>query len=253
MIHGFRGTHDGLHLIAQQLESRFFVITPDLPGFGDSSEFMNGQHNLPNYNSFLAEFIDLLNLTTKPILLGHSFGSILVSSFVSKNNAAISKLILINPISAPALAGPKAVLSKLALAYYQVGAKLPGRLGYTWLAAKPIVWLMSKTMTKTDDKQLIKYIDNQHYRHFSRFKSKQSVLETFEVSISSTVRDFAAEISAPTLLVVGDQDDIAPLDKQRELAALLTNATLRIIEGVGHLIHYETPELAAKHITKFAT
>ena len=75
MIHGFRGTHHGLELIAKHLEN-FQVIVPDLPGFGESKP-LSGEHSIDNYVKWLYEFIDNLKLSEPPILLGHSFGSII--------------------------------------------------------------------------------------------------------------------------------------------------------------------------------
>ena len=44
MIHGLRGTHHGLDLIAKNLPG-YRIIIPDLPGFGISKEF-SGEHNI---------------------------------------------------------------------------------------------------------------------------------------------------------------------------------------------------------------
>src|SRR5665811_1543877 len=68
MIHGFRGTHHGLELIAKQLDG-YRVIVPDLPGFGESKPLEN-EHSLKNYVTWLGKFINNLNLSTPPILLG---------------------------------------------------------------------------------------------------------------------------------------------------------------------------------------
>ena len=41
------------------------------------------------------------------------------------------------------------------------------------------------------------------------------------------------------------------LPDQHKLLALLPDGTLQVIPGVGHLIHYETPEPAAGFIRRF--
>ena len=252
MVHGFRGTHEGLDLISKELEQNFYIIVPDLPGFGDSVEFIGKPHSLDSYTVFLKEFIQSLNLPAKPVLLGHSFGSLIVSHYAAAHQDTITKLILINPIASPALEGSKATLSKLALLYYKIGAKLPGKAGQAWLSAKPMVWAMSKSMTKTKDEQLVAYIDDQHYTHFSRFRTKGSVLEAFETSISHTVGEFAKRITIPVLMIIGNKDDIGPLESQFELSKLFKRAEIQIIKDVGHLIHYEAPQKAAGYIERFS-
>jgi len=248
MIHGFRGTHHGLELIAHDLKD-FYVIVPDLPGFGESAPLKT--HDIEGYVAFLSEFIQSLGLNQPPVLLGHSFGSIIASHFAAEHSSTISNLILINPIGAPALEGPKAAMTKLAIFYYWLGRKLPQRASHTWLSAKPIVMGMSITMAKTKDKTLRRYIHGQHLSHFSSFANPEVVAEAFKASVSHTVREKAEHITTPTLLIVGEKDDITPLAMQQELHKMTPNSELFIIEKVGHLIHYETPAQAAKAITAF--
>lgn len=249
MIHGFRGTHHGLDLIAKQLPD-FHIIIPDLPGFGETEPF-DDEHTLDNYVSWLDLFIQHLQLSNPSILLGHSFGSIVAASFAAKHNNVISKLILVNPIGAPALQGPKAIMTRLALFYYWLGRKLPKQLSTMWLSAKPIVMIMSITMAKTKNKDLRKFIHNQHLTHFSTFANPTVVAEAFKTSVQNTVRDTAANIKTPTLLIAGDIDDITPLNKQQELANKIKNSKLVVIKNVGHLTHYETPDQIADEIKKF--
>lgn len=249
MIHGFRGTHHGLDLIAKGLPG-YHLIVPDLPGFGES-EPLGKEHSLDNYTQWLHAFIEELGLSEPPVLLGHSFGSIVTATYASEYPDTISKLILVNPIGAPALEGPKAALTKLAIFYYLLGQKLPPKIAHSWLSTKPIVMVMSSTMAKTKDKSLRAFIHNQHLQHFSTYANPAVLSEAFKTSISHTVREHAPAIAVPTLLIAGDVDDITPLGKQRELATLFPQATLKIIKGVGHLTHYETPDQVARLIDNF--
>lgn len=249
MIHGFRGTHHGLDLITKSLPG-YHIIVPDLPGFGESEPFRK-KHALDNYVQWLQVFIENLKLSEPPVLLGHSFGSIVTAAYASAHPDTISKLILVNPIGAPALQGPRAAMTQLAILYYLLGQKLPAKVAHSWLSAKPIVMIMSNAMAKTKDKQLRAFIHNQHLQHFSTFANPTMLSEAFKTSVSHTVRDHAKNISAPTLLIAGDIDDITPLSKQKELATLFSNAQLTVIKNVGHLTHYETPDQVAKLIDDF--
>jgi len=249
MIHGFRGTHHGLDLVAKELDE-FQVIVPDLPGFGEAKP-LDEEHSLDNYVKWLNKFIGQLKLDEPPILLGHSFGSIVVASYAAQYPDTITKLILVNPIGAPALEGPKGVLTQLAVFYYWLGKKLPEKMAHKWLAAKPIVMVMSNTMTKTKDTDLRKFIHSQHLQHFSTFANPSSLSEAFKTSVSNTVRNDARNIKNRTLLIAGDIDDITPIEKQRELVKLFDDAELVVIANVGHLTHYETPDQVASAIKKF--
>lgn len=248
MIHGFRGTHHGLLLIAKKLRG-FNIIIPDLPGFGRGPKLK--KYDLESYVKWLREFIKKQDLPQPPILLGHSFGSIVCAAYAKAYPKTIRRLVLVNPIGAPALEGPNRVMTKLAIFYYKVGTKLPEKAAHRWLASKLIVRVMSITMAKTHDKGLRTYIHHQHDQYFSRFHSPQSVLESFTTSISHNVSEFAQSIPVETLLVAGSLDDITPLSVQYGLVKKFPKARLKVIKNVGHLTHYETPELVAKFVQDF--
>lgn len=248
LIHGFRGTHHGLLLIAKQLKG-YKVVVPDLPGFGAGAQLSS--YTLDNYVAWLERFITKQAGGQKIILLGHSFGSIICAAYAAKNPKTLRSLVLVNPIGAPALEGPKKALTKLAIAYYKIGAKLPDTAAQKWLSARPIVRVMSVSMAKTKDKGLRNYIHHQHDQYFSRFRSPSSVLEAFTTSVSHTVADFAANIKTPTLLIAGSLDDITPLSAQYGLAKKFPKAKLKVINDVGHLTHYETPEEVARYVQAF--
>lgn len=250
VIHGFRGDHHGLLRVADQLpEMR--IIMPDLPAFGDSAEFGSGEHSVERYGLFISEFMAALGLGPHTVLLGHSFGSIIAAHFVADHPGAVNPLILINPIAAPALEGPKGLMTRLAILYYFLSARLPRPVGLALLRNPLIVRVMSETMAKTGDKDLRRFIHGQHHAHFSAFASRESLLESFTASVSSHVAEVAGRLTLPVLLIAGEKDEIAVLADQHRLAALLPDGELRVIPGVGHLIHYETPEPAATFIRSF--
>ncbi|MFP3580337.1 alpha/beta hydrolase [Arthrobacter sp. fls2-241-R2A-200] len=250
VIHGFRGDHHGLLRVADQLpEMR--LIMPDLPAFGSSDPFKGDEHTVERYGRFISGFMSALGLGPKTVLLGHSFGSIVASHFVAAHPGAVSPLILVNPIAAPALEGPKGIMTKLAVFYYQASAKLPRRLGLAILRNRAIVRVMSITMAKTKDKRLRRFIHGQHDAYFSAFSDRKSLLESFKASVSGNVAEVAEKLALPVLLVAGEKDEIATLPDQYKLVKRLPDAKLEVIPGVGHLIHYETPAPAAAAIRTF--
>jgi len=250
VVHGFRGDHHGLERVVEALP-QMRVIMPDLPGFGLSDALPNEPHDVERYARFVLDVIRALRLGPDTVLLGHSFGSIIASHFAAEHSDKIAELILVNPIAAPALEGPKAVLSKLAEFYYLASAKLPARAGNALLRSRISVHLMSVTMAKTKDKALLRFIHAQHHAYFSLFANREMLLESFRASVGGTVRQVASGLKLPVLLVAGAEDEIAPLADQHKLLPLLPDAELTVIPAVGHLIHYETPQPAAKAITDF--
>lgn len=246
-VHGFRGEHHGLEPVLAFLpEVR--VIAPDLPGFGETAPLPGRAHDIEAYASWLTEFAE--TVAPGAVVLGHSFGSIVASAAVA-GGLQTPRLILLNPIGAPALEGPKGVMTRLAVFYYALGARLPEKFGTALLRNRVIVRVMSITMAKTNDPELRRFIHDQHDTYFSRFADRDVLRDAFVTSVSHDVREFASQIDVPTLLVAAERDDITPIEAERTLATRFSDATLVEIAHVGHLIHYETPAEAAGAIRRF--
>ncbi len=248
-IHGFRGTHHGLELIAQALPE-YRILIPDLPGFGESDKLPD-MHTLENYVAFLHTFIQEVVGDRDVNLLGHSFGSILVSHYAATYPMTLHRLILVNPIGAPALKGDRAIMTQLAVFYYWLGKVLPHPLDRTWLSSKVVTMIMSRALAKTKDKALQKFIDTQHLTHFSSFADPRQLAEAFDTSVRHDVSQVAERLTVPTLMIVGEKDDITPLRKEHELHGRIKNSAIVVINNVGHLTHYETPHEVADAIRAF--
>src|SRR5690606_36976065 len=197
LVHGFRGDHHGLEGLAQGLVEALpgmRAIVPDLPGFGESPAIPGREHDLELYGEWLRAFAREVarggsGSSTDPhdstdpakphsstdsagrhgfAVLGHSFGSLVVASAIA-GGLAPSRLILIHPISAPALEGPQAALTQLAVGYYRAAGLLPGRAARELLGNPLIVRVMSEVMAKTGDPELRSWIHGQHSAYFSTF------------------------------------------------------------------------------------
>lgn len=246
-VHGFRGDHHGLEPVVSQLpEARW--IMPDLPGFGDSDPIPDRPHDLDGYADWLAAFAR--EVAPGAVVLGHSFGSIVAAEAVARG-LGTPRLVLVNPIGAPALAGPRGVLTRFAQLYYWAGARLPRPIGTWLLRTRIVVRVMSVAMAKTRDRALRRWIHDQHDRFFSGFHDRETLRQAFTTSVSHDVRAAAPRIAQPTLLVAAVQDDITPIEAERALVGLFADASLVEIDGVGHLIHYEKPREAARAIRAF--
>ena len=254
LVHGFRGDHHGLEPVVAQLGG-VRMISPDLPGFGASTPLTEAKHDIDGYARWLRAFVRELGIDGRFVLLGHSFGSIVVSAALADETAQDAlhphDVVLVNPIGQPALEGPRGVMTRLAIFYYWLAAALPRTLGFGLLRNRAIVRVMSVTMAKTKDKALRRWIHDQHDRYFSAFSDREVVLDAFRASVSHDVSEYAARIQERTLLVAAQKDDITPLSAQYRLQTLFPDARLVVIPDVGHLIHYETPTEAARAIEDF--
>ena len=91
LVHGYLGSSEMWNLQKKFLSKHFRIITPALPGFGESYK----AQSLDNINSF-AKFV-LKCLDEKQInefhLMGHSMGGMIVQEMVKISENRIKKLI----------------------------------------------------------------------------------------------------------------------------------------------------------------
>lgn len=256
LVHGFRGDHHGLAGIARAAAERLpgvRAIVPDLPGFGATPPVPGREHDLDLYGEWLRALVAGLGAgpgASGHAILGHSFGSLVVANAVA-GGLAPSRAILVNPISSPALEGPQAALTRLAIGYYRAADVLPERPARALLGHPAIVRTMSEVMAKTGDRELRRWIHGQHRDHFSDFSDTSTLLEAFRASVSHTVTEYAEAFDMPTLIIAGERDDIAPLPAQLALHRRVPGSRFRVLPGVGHLVHYETVGDAADEIAAF--
>jgi pimeloyl-ACP methyl ester carboxylesterase len=54
--------------------------------------------------------------------------------------------------------------------------------------------------------------------------------------------DVVTSFEGPLVVVVGDQDDILPVDEARQIAASAPTGRFEVVEGAGHLVSVDAPE-----------
>ena len=246
-IHGYRGNHHGLEAIAGALPD-FNIVIPDLPGFGASAPFA-GEHSVEAYVGWLNALVDHVvteqRSNEKPVVVGHSFGSIISAAFAVQSEA-ISHLVLINPVSAPALEGPKAALTELVKLMFWLSGALPLKAGLEMLKSWPMVRGMSIVMTKSHQRELRRWVHAQHDANFNDFANRRVAIEGYNASIAHNVGEYAPNFKVPTTLIIGAKDDITSVKQQEAMAATIpVDWTLTNLQGVGHLTHYEKPAQVA--------
>ena len=248
-VHGFRGAHDGLHAIIGEL-TEYDCYAPDLPGYGESKP-MHHAHDLDGYAAWLGELIVKLNLKTAPDVIGHSFGTMVVSAHAASQLGDMANVILINPVSKPSLEGPRWFTSALTSALFWTTSKLPERGSRFFVDSWPVLQFVSSVMSKSRDRALRNWIHRQHHTTMKNYANKAVMYESYLASVHHCVEEYAPRIKNRTLMIAGEKDDITSVKQQREVAAKIESVELVVVPKVGHLIHYEASERAADLIRAF--
>ena len=64
-------------------------------------------------------------------------------------------------------------------------------------------------------------------------------------------KDMLARFSGPSLVIVGEQDEVTPVAKAKQMADLLQGSQLVTIPGAGHLTNLEAPEAVNAVVREF--
>jgi pimeloyl-ACP methyl ester carboxylesterase len=249
IAHGYRGDHHGFEpVIARMPQVR--IIGPDLPGFGSSTPMTDVEHNIAGYARWLGAFIDSLELPTPPVVLGHSFGSMISTRAIADGMPARA-LILVNPIATDPKVGAGVTITRLTRAFYGASRGLPKPVANALLRNWLVVQFMSMSLVTTDDPTLRTWIHEEHHRFFNDYSDPRTVADAFAASLEAEIGKAAGGVGVPTLMVAGEKDSITPLEGQYKTVGIFPDARLVVIPKVGHLIHYETPDAAAAAITGF--
>ncbi|MCR5884786.1 alpha/beta hydrolase [Rhizobacter sp. J219] len=119
LLHGFPQTHVIWHRVALRLRDRFFLVMPDLRGYGDSSK-PPGDQNHANYSkrAMAADMVALMRALGHPRfgLVGHDRGGRVAHRLALDHPDAVTKLSVLD--IAPTLDMYSATDMRFAAAYY---------------------------------------------------------------------------------------------------------------------------------------
>ncbi len=241
LIHGLRGDHHGLIDVARLLQPSFRVITPDLPGYGDAMPL--DEVTLDSYADWLLSYIKQLGLE-KPIILGHSMGSIIASHFIAKYpKACADECVFLAPILRTEKEQASSNrLCKLAIFGLHL---LPKKARYNFLKSKFISLRISHFLTF--DRSQKEFIDDQHLKYSGRFASSESLMSDIKISMREQT---IIPSSKHTLIIIGAHDRLTKVEVAKAVARK-HHVKFVTLKNCGHLFNYERPKAAAAKILAF--
>lgn len=232
LVHGIGagGARDFREQIAWLRES-YHVVAPDLPGFG-ASDKGNLLYSPANYAAVLKHVAERF-LRRPFVLAGHSMGAIVSLRYAATYPADVERLVVMN---APGVLHRFASSSQF-IAYLGLGY-VPPVLDSSEDIASLARRLLAPLARLRLDPQII--LASPQLRE-ALLASDPARIAGLAVVVED-LRTALPKVRAPTLLVWGAKDALAPPRNGRVLAKTLPNARLRLMEGVAHSPMSEAPE-----------
>lgn len=183
------------------------MTAADFPCFGQS-ECTDAPWGVGEYADWLIKFMDLAGLT-RPHVLAHSFGARVAFKLFSEEKDRVNKLVV---TGGAGLVKPRTPRYMRQIRRY-------------------------RRVKKLFPKFAEKHFGSKDYKNLSPLMK-----ESFKKIVNEDLKDCAALISAPTLLLYGREDTVTPPDEEgATFNSLIKNSKLLLTSG-GHFCFSEYPE-----------
>jgi pimeloyl-ACP methyl ester carboxylesterase len=220
LIHAFPLDHTMWDPQVKFFADRFRVITPDIPGFGDSDNI--GPWSIPQLAAEMVALIDHLALE-RCVIAGLSLGGYIALSIAVKHPGVVARLILAHTRSRADTETERASRTDLIAALEKDGTSiLPSRL---------LPRLLGPNAAESVRQQVAAMVER------ANREACIHAITAMRERPDMTVK--LPEIACPTMVVAGDSDVIIPVEECQKMASMIPQGTIAVIPKTGHLSNLE--------------
>lgn len=218
------------------------VISVDLPGFGLTGPFPDGDYRIAHYTAFLDALLDRLQVPPV-VVAGNSFGGQLAWELAVAKPARVSRLILVDAAGYPRQSSSVPIGFRLA----QVPALAP-------LMARLLPRRMIESSVQNvygDPTRVTDELVERYYQLTLRAGNRQALVQRFQQAPAGDSQALIRQVRQPTLILWGGRDGlIAPANAER-FKADIAGSRLVIFEQLGHVPQEEDPALTLPVVRGF--
>lgn len=227
LLHGANGAGPW-RVYYEALASKFRLIVPDHPGFGESDR----PDWLETMDDMVYHYLDLLASLgiARAHVVGTSLGGWIAAEIAVAHPEVVDHLVLVDP------AGLKVPGMALPDLFEMTEAETTRLIFYDQTLAE------SQPTTGDDPQALLQRIKNQ--TTFAR-------LAWHPYLYSPLLGRRLRRVKAPTLLIWGRHDRLIPIENAQLWLDGIANARLAVVEDCGHVPHRERPEELARLVSEF--
>jgi 3-oxoadipate enol-lactonase len=224
-LHGIGGAARGWRDQLRAFGDRYHAIAWDMPGYGGSAPLASV--SIATLADALKDFLRQVG-ATKPCLVGHSIGGMVVQQLLVKDPSLAAAVVLAQ--TSPAFGRPDGDWQKTF-----IEARLgPLDRGETMAALAPM--LVRDLIGDNPDPQGVDLARNcMAAVREDAYRASMLALLGFDL------RAALKNIAVPTLVLSGSKDNNAPAPMMAKMAAYIPSASYVELEGVGHLANLERP------------
>jgi pimeloyl-ACP methyl ester carboxylesterase len=256
LVHGLGGSHLNWELLAPLLTADAHVLALDLPGFGMSAPLgrpSTVRRNVAVLARFVREHGD-----PPVVLVGNSMGGLISMLVAARMPGLVQGLVLLDPaLPAPlrALRSPVAVPMMAAYALPGVGERLRKNLRRrtgaraTLEATLRLCGVDPAALPDDLVRRSVALVERQSdVAGMDRAFLSASRSLAWTLARRATYEAAMRSVTAPVLLLHGDQDRLVPVEAARAVAGRHPGWRYVELEGIGHVPQLQVPEQVAGHL-----
>jgi pimeloyl-ACP methyl ester carboxylesterase len=241
LVHGTPWSALTWRHVAPVLAATRTVYAYDLPGYG-ASEQRDGQDvSLAAQGRVLCELLDAWGLDA-PAIVGHDIGGGIVLRAALVHERPFAAIGLLDPVALAPWGSP---FYRLVREHSDVFATLPPQLH----AALADAYIRSALTFPVAPDMLDALIEP--WRSAAGQAALYRQIAQGDERDTEEFRGRLGTLERPPLLVWGEADPWIPVERGRELAALIPGARLQTIAGAGHLVQEEAPGAVLAQLLPF--
>ncbi len=224
-LHGIGGAARAWRGQLDFFRDRYRAIAWDMPGYGGSAPLPDV--SIAALAGALQDFLQAVG-ATKPIIVGHSIGGMIVQQWLAKNPRIAGAVVLAQ--TSPAFGKPDGDWQKSF-----IDARLgPLDRGETLASLAPS---LVKELVGDDPDASGMNLARDCMAAVPEATYRATMLALMGFDLRSALR----AIAVPTLVLSGSKDNNAPAPMMAKMASYIPSATYVELEGVGHLANLERP------------
>jgi 3-oxoadipate enol-lactonase len=234
-LHGIGGAARAWRGQVEVFGDRYRSIAWDMPGYGGSTPLP--AVSIAALAEALQDFLQQIG-ATKPILVGHSIGGMIVQQLLAKSPNIAGAVVLAQ--TSPAFGKPDGDWQKSF-----IDARLgPLDRGETMVSLAPS--LVKELVGDNPDASGM-----QIARECMAAVPQATYRATMLALLGFDQRGALKNIAVPTLVLSGSKDNNAPAPMMAKMASYISSATYVELEGVGHLANLERPDVFNAALDQF--
>ena len=244
LLPGFTGTHTDLLPLAEELKKSFYIIIPDLPGWGESPR-LKQKLTIDHYSVYLHSLLHAIGVS-KIYLFGHCMGATLALQYAIHYPQSVKKLIIVSTPYNEGLLSQRLFLHLADISTHSPKFFRPFLFLWRSRFFSTPLCLLSMQFRSFHKKIriIVRGIRQQPHQH-------EDVVEENWVSLVHFHYGKTKELTMPILIIHGDKDLLVSPKQADRLHLLLPNAQLRFISDAGHIPPVETPGTLAVMVAEF--